>query len=328
MKDSLLIGNGLNRCLEGGVSWGNLLDGLTQEYGVAYNPGISMPLEYERIVNVALSKMKSPSKDFYDETKRYVVDAIGDPLLPEEAIHRKIAALAPGAVFTTNYDFLIEQAFNSAYTASDARHHNSTKYLMNPTATLFGTDFYHIHGDVKKEATICLGYEHYMGLLNRLRTNINTNKGAGKHRIQKAILQKLAEGDALVEWGDRFYADNIGILGLALDENEFDLWWLLTHRASLYYANIEGGRKLIKNEIVYFDVLNDIGERTPQLLAEIKRQQNKWEMLKGAHVTVRLYPLSEYGSYPKAYNGILDDIARNNGVLGLGTKKAATAQLL
>ena len=51
MKHTLLVGNGLNRCLESSISWGSLLKDIADEYGVTYNGEIPMPLEFESIVN-------------------------------------------------------------------------------------------------------------------------------------------------------------------------------------------------------------------------------------------------------------------------------------
>lgn len=46
MKNYLLIGNGLNKCLPSGIPWGNLLENIANQYGVSYNPNIAMPLEF------------------------------------------------------------------------------------------------------------------------------------------------------------------------------------------------------------------------------------------------------------------------------------------
>ena len=45
-------------------------------------------------------------------------------------------------------------------------------------------------------------------------------------------------------------------MGFGLYECEADFWRLLTHRASMYYAN-EGGLNLIRNTITYYDIFDD-----------------------------------------------------------------------
>lgn len=49
-----------------------------------------------------------------------------------------------------------------------------------------------------------------------------------------------------------FFTHDIYIVGLKLDTNEIDLWWLLTYRAYLYYSNDSGLLKIMKNRVKIF----------------------------------------------------------------------------
>lgn len=74
MQNCLVIGNGLNQCLPDGVSWGNLLEMVAEEYHIEYNPDLPMPLEFERIVNEILKNRATPFGDIYDEVKEKIID--------------------------------------------------------------------------------------------------------------------------------------------------------------------------------------------------------------------------------------------------------------
>lgn len=312
MDNCLLIGNGLNRCLEGGIPWGNLLKDIAEERAVNYCPDISMPLEFERIVNNCLKKEKRPTDELYLEIKKAVSRKIVSAKIVEGAPHKQLINLPIQTIITTNYDMLLEQVFDKSYVAEIIS--NGAKYLTKETATIQKVKFYHPHGISTHPNTICLGYEHYIGITQNLRYEINTVKKTDR---KKSIYSILA-GNAVPNntWGEQFYRSNIGIVGLGLYECEVDLWWLLTHRASLYYSNYEGIRDLLKNRIVYYSVVDDIEKydefAEKQRLFGIKVQNDKHQLLEGEHVIVKKYPLSENdNSYESAYLHIFEDIKEN-----------------
>lgn len=312
MDNCLLIGNGLNQCLEGGIPWGNLLKDIAEERAVNYCPDISMPLEFERIVNNCLKKEKKPTDELYLEIKKAVSQKIVSAKIAEGAPHKQLINLPIQAIITTNYDMLLEQVFDKNYVPEIIP--GGTKYLTKETTTIRNVKFYHPHGISTRPNTICLGYEHYIGITQNLRYEINTVKQSDRKKSIYSILAGNAEPNNT--WGERFYRSNIGIVGLGLYECEVDLWWLLTHRASLYYSNYEGIRDLLKNRIVYYSVVDDIKKHNEltekQRLFEIKAQKDKHQLLEGEHVTVKEYPLSENdNSYESAYLHIFEDIKEN-----------------
>ena len=309
MGKSLLIGNGLNRSLSNSIAWSNILKEVADEYHVEYNADIPMPLEFERIVNKILSVHINPSKDLYLEIKKKVADKLKNVQLPQDALHYDLHNLELDAILTTNYDFLLEYVYNQGFEYKG----ENKKYLFSPTSIQQNVKFYHLHGMISDPNSICLGYEHYIGLVQKLRQELNTKKGNIQEQMAKrqVLLNLEPPRDT---WGERFYTSDIYILGLGLAHCETDLWWLLTHRAYLYYSDYCGLRKHIKNKILYFDIVNDIKKTV--LDDEIKRykqeieQKNKHLLLEANHVQVVTCKLSLFdGSYTDAYRSIIQQIS-------------------
>lgn len=318
MEKGLLIGNGINRGI-GGVDWGNLLKNISVEYGVSYNEDIPMPLEFERIANEILSKEPSPAKkSIYLDIKKKIKSQIETVTLSGSAVHDMLPFVGVDCIMTTNYDSLIEQAFDPSYVYAGA---TNIKYAMHPTSAIGTVSFYHPHGITESTQSICLGYEHYMGQVQHLRDDINHKENNENSKMNIMRILRGEKGLAKDTWGERFYNTNIGILGLGLYESEADLWWLLTHRASLYYQDYNNeGRKLISNTIIFYDVIDN---REPNFdgmndaeIAEIKRsiaskkqtQINRHKLLEKSFVEVVLEVLTkESDTYTGAYLKFLDD---------------------
>lgn len=323
MQNCLVIGNGLNQCLPDGVSWGNLLEMVAEEYHIEYNPDLPMPLEFERIVNEILKSRATPFGDIYDEVKGKIIEKIKDYILPSEAVHYRIKDLGIDAIITTNYDSLLEQVFDPTPTSESKPKAN--KYLEIPTSTVNGIKFYHAHGFYLKKGTICLGYEHYAGILQRLRDDFNSDTKEAKRKKIRQILDKTL--DKTGKWGELFYTANIAIIGFGLWESEIDFWWLITHRAYLYYTNYEGIQEDMKNKVVYYDIVDDILRKDNAeeeiRISKYKQQQSKHSLLQGLHVEVKTYLLSECESYEQAYHRIFDDLGGDK----QWTKKEAAAHV-
>lgn len=259
MDKTLLIGNGLNRTLKSSISWEDLLDDIANEYGVEHIDNLPMPLEFERIVNTILRKSSNPSSQIYNDIKKKIANKVQDKKLPANAIQHELCAIPVNAIITTNYDYLLENAYNQDFSYKDAKDksNSSLKYLWDPTSVQQGTKFYHMHGAASSSASICLGYEHYMGIIEKLRGKLNTREGNYKDEMKiKRII--MGEDEPTNCWGELFYTTNIDIIGLGLTTVESDIWWLLTHRASIYYTNYCNMRKYMKNQITYYDVIDDL----------------------------------------------------------------------
>lgn len=309
MERSLLIGNGLNRTLSSSISWSELLCDIAKEHGVEYISDLPMPLEFERIVNTILKESDVPSDQIYSDVKARIAKKVKYTKLPDDAIHRELTTLKADAIITTNYDYLLEYAFNSDFVYKGK---TNTKYLWEAISAQQGVKFYHMHGMADNPDSICLGYEHYMGIVEKLRSKLNAK--VQKRQNEMKIKRILAGEDGPTgEWGERFYTTDVDIIGLGLTTAESDIWWLLTHRASIYYTNYCDMRKYMKNQITYYDVIDDLERNEPE--DERVRQQKLAEkrkihqLLKGAHVRVVTFNLSKCDKkYENAYRQIMQSI--------------------
>lgn len=315
LQTTLLIGNGLNQCLKGGVPWGNLLERIGNKLKVEVNENIPLPLEFERLINVHLEENPSDAKEIYTRVKKMIAEIVAEVSLPQTAIHNKLRELSLDGIITTNYDLLLEHVYSSSFFQSiHSGGAGNPKYLLGSVGTVEGVDFYHAHGCISKPTTLCLGYEHYMGSVEKIRSEMK--KGAnkkGKGHIL-AVLEGSEESNNT--WIERFYTSNLGILGLGLYECEADLWWLLTHRASLYYSDPSGAHSYIRNTISYYDVIDDLPKASVEAeIANIKKKEaeKKHALLKGMNVNVKKFFLSntQSGTYQEAYEKIFNHIKEN-----------------
>lgn len=158
-----------------------------------------------------------------------------------------------------------------------------------------------------------------MGIVMNLREEINTKKENKPENMK--IKQVLFEETGNDTWGEKFYTANIGIIGLELSECENDLWWLITHRAFLYYSNYEELRKQLINKIVYFDIIDErhTCNRKKAIMEERKKQKEaRYRLLENEHVVVRTYVVgcNGFGSYSEAYKKMIYHI-ENEGLENL-----------
>ena len=314
MENCLLIGNGLNQCLKDGVPWGNLLQDIARDFHLTSNPNIPLPLEFERLVNQYLQNQPGIGEEVYLETKEKVARKLMDVSLPENAIHNDIKQMKISTVITTNYDLLLENVFDRKFIPEIPKGiaRKPAKYLYKSIGSVNGISFYHPHGCGMEAGTICLGYEHYMGIVEKARSQLNAKSKATQEKHIKSIL--FGEEDFQNTWMEKFYTSNIAILGLGLYQCEVDLWWILTHRASLYYTNYHNIRKKLNNTITYYDVIEDIpakDEGEQGRLQMLLEQSNKHQLLEGLHVRVCTYKLSEFGTYFESYKKIINDITED-----------------
>ena len=303
LKSTLLIGNGLNRCLENSISWSDLLKDVSTDYDVEYNGAIPMPLEFESIVNQILKKSKNPSNKLYEEIKEKIAQKVIHTKLPENSIHYRIKDISINSVLTTNYDNLLEYVFDYEYKFKGG---NRKKYLFSPVSIQKGISFYHIHGHAENPKSICLGYEHYMGIVEHLRKEINTKENGSEEKMK--IYMALKESKLLDDnWYEKFYTDNIYIVGLGLSESEVDLWWLLTHRAYLFYSDFHGIKENLVNKIIYYDIVDESKKD------ECVQKDKIHYMLSKLNVNVKKYILNkDCKNYLDGYNKIFDEIYEEN----------------
>lgn len=278
METTLLIGNGLNLTLIDDT-WKNVVKKIAEDRNIRSIASTSLPLEFERVMNIHLKNNPDlqNKSGAYSTAKSRMANDLRTKRLPSDSIHYLLRDIPVDNIVTTNYDYLLEQVFDSDFVPEES----TNMYLDEARSEINGVKFYHAHGEANNTKSICLGYEHYAKLLSRIRSNIDIKEG--KNRVILRDLKFKVQRDS---WYYKFFSDNIYIVGLGLGESEIDLWSLLTKRASLYYRDCEGAQSIIRNRIIYFDVINDIDGNE-------EYQTSKHELLKGARVEVRAKRLSD-----------------------------------
>ena len=301
-RQSVMLGNGINRCVLSNISWGDLLSDIAQVHEIDLNPNISFPMQFENIINQILAKENNPSDSVYAEIKKHIVDRLRGATLSDNTPHRLLAQEA-AAIITTNYDYLIEgsldDCFSSAKIPFTSKDKNN-KYNINNYITVANKKIYHIHGDLRQAKSICLGYEHYAGTLQHLRDTIATKKDISKEKKPTIILALEKEDYKLNSWAKIFFTDDIHIVGLGLSQSEIDIWWLITYRAFLYYSNRFGARRLISNTIIYHDVATE-------------RDTNMEYALNNCHVQYQFHKIAkkENSDYYATYVKIAEELRKN-----------------
>ncbi len=268
MNTTILLGNGINRCILSDISWGNLLEVIAREYDVNLNRDVSFPMQFENIVNQILKKRKTPGDSIYVEVKEKISEPLKNAQLPLSAPHRAFTSAAD-CILTTNYDFLLEQSLDADIASLPFYPRQSqNKYNLKNPFRAGGKEVFHIHGDILRTQSICLGYEHYAGTLQHLREAIARKKKTGKEEkpsiiriLEKSPSSGASDSSVTTAWAEKFFTDNVHIVGLGLSESEIDLWWLITYRAYLYYSDRFGAKSLIRNTIVYHDIALEPNEK-------------------------------------------------------------------
>lgn len=149
---------------------------------------------------------------------------------------------------------------------------NAKKYAKAFNPEKFTHTIWHIHGEAEKPLSICLGYEQYAGYVQQIREYVTKGTpesgGSIKQRLA-ALAKKPSEDDAFeaISWVDHFFFSNMTILGLEMDTQEIDLWWILSYRARLIK---QGGAAAPKNKIRYYywegETLNSRQQAARELL--------------------------------------------------------------
>ncbi|ELR64463.1 hypothetical protein C942_02487 [Photobacterium marinum] len=247
MKDfAVLVGNDINN-VNPGNSWGDLLAELTSYLSISvdFDQDKPFPLAYEEIY------FKTVRNGGYSEReiKKFVADHINK--IKSSFIHEAIVSLNTNHILTTNYDLSLESTVTSnANKLTNSGFITESKYNIFRNHKVENKTFWHIHGSANAHLSITLGYEHYSGYLQHMRSYVvsgtkDTYKKKSFLPLTKRFKDEVIENHS---WIDLFFTKNIHILGLSLDFNETDLWWLLTFREKSKYSKSLD----ITNEIYYY----------------------------------------------------------------------------
>lgn len=264
LNDVLLIGNGLNRCYYNDMAWGGLLEEIAKEHSITMNPNNTLPMEFECIVNQILKRTTSPSDTIYTDIKSSIVKRINSIKKTDNPLHKRFMNIPVHAVITTNYDYLLERAYDDTDSwekaCSKERQKGSSEKIhsINRYTTIKDRKFYHMHGELAEPESLCLGSVHYMRYVQEIEKSFNKGDTSISEKTDKKHIQTIMGSDIERNtWFDLFFNKNIHIVGLGLSLSEIDLWWVITYRSFLYFTDKFDARRNLKNRIYYYDIINN-----------------------------------------------------------------------
>lgn len=247
--NALFVGNGINR--KEGISedWNQLLNSIDSKSTEDISKTFGMTLRYEYIDVTSTetgTKLKKSIAQSINKSSQKIRNI-------ENSVHRSLMELPLDCILTTNYDYALEYAaepkFKSKYTTKEQ------VYSFCRYQEAGGKRVYHIHGECAYPKSICLGFEHYAGILEKMRGTLVKSTHSDerkKHRFQLYdVLTGITEQPD--EWYYKMFVDDISFLGFGFGAAEEDIWWLLCYRKRLIkeYGN------LIHNHLRLLDVTPD-----------------------------------------------------------------------
>lgn len=298
-EKTLFIGNGLNRTLESGLSWAQLMDEIGSD--ISEDAEVPFPLVFEEIAAKNGASIGRRKSDVYKELKNELACAIDSMHLEPNDVHLGFRDLPFSHFVTTNYDDTFEKMFPDKKDSEVKV--GSSRNVLKPTSEHGTKDFYHAHGITKWKNTLCLGHEHYASLIAKIRGELYPpRKDERADTSDNDYLVKLIRGEVSSGiWPEYLFTNDVAIVGLELDYCEVDLWWLLSLRAACFAAchNLNE----YDNIIVYFEpVVKDGGSINEHDSKRAKqRKSGKEAILKGLSVEVRKVRAE---SYEDAYGKI------------------------
>lgn len=278
----LLLGNGLLRLGNKGISWEKLLkgiktcedDSIAQKLPFAMRPEALCGVEVEKIQNNISKEIEN-------------VDSI-HPLLKE------LLQQPFDAILTTNYTYEIEEellgtAFSmskrkKAFTdLNDKPQARLNTFICNTIKTPDGrkVPVFHIHGEKYRKSSLVLSYYSYAKSLSLL-TQYNKQLGNSFSECEKEEKDYKCKS-----WLDYFLLGNVWSVGFGLDVSEFDIWWAIERKAREKFSH--GFFK------AYFPNEEDTKDNPQKVLLEAMKGEYKFFKLKDK-------------DYASVYREIIDDI--------------------
>lgn len=300
-EKTLFIGNGLNRTLESGLSWAQLMDEIGSD--ISEDAEAPFPLVFEEIAAKNGASIGRRNSDAYKELKNELACAIDNMHLEPSDAHFCFRDLPFSHFVTTNYDDTFEKMFPDKEDSKVKV--GSSRNVLKSTSKSGTKDFYHAHGITKWKNTLCLGHEHYASLIAKIRGELYpSRKDEESDASDNNYVARLIKGEVSSGiWPEYLFTNDVAIVGLELDYCEVDLWWLLSLRAACFAAckNLSD----YDNRIIYFEpVVSDDhsngghGDKRAE-----QRRRGKEAILRALSVDVRKIR-SE--SYKDAYKKIAE----------------------
>lgn len=246
MGNCLLIGNGLNLCCKG-MSWKVLLENIANRYFMSSDMVNSNVLAFEQLKCAVMSRNINVSSENFAFEILEKLDTLDYQSVI--SIYKPFLDLPIKNILTTNFDYSIEKTLKKDYEYS-----KYTKNVVMPQETkcsrirhtvIDGKNIFHIHGELGKKSTICMGNIHYATNLTSIMNSIlDYDKKTDDYIIKESV---FSDDNEFLSWAQLFFTDDVYVVGLGLYECDIDLWWLISYRKQLK----QEGKK-IDNKIVYY----------------------------------------------------------------------------
>lgn len=308
---SILFGNGFNRLTKGNPSWDDLLEEIAKG---KIEKNIPNTLRYEAVILKQPYRME-PNRVFTPDgyalndangkaiyasgevvesrLKKDIAQRVG--LFDTNNAYNQMARLPVQHYLTTNYDNTLLKAIGDK--SLDVRYRPEKIYSIRRRYSLKGfygdQSYWPIHGNVDSPASIMLGFDHYCGALSKIESYVKGGYEMPNVGHLPSITYRLKNSiEEPYSWIDLFFISDIHIIGLSLEYEEMDLWWVLNKRRRI--KRKEDG--LVTNRIIYYPV---------DLVTNDKRQ-----LLNG--FDVEICDLDNYSSvYMNRYKRQLENIENN-----------------
>ncbi len=291
---TLILGNGLNRTLETGFSWADLMKRLgSTEPGGANVP---FPIEFEQIAARNGCTVGRRREDPYKQLRTNIANLISEMGTLPGGIHLRYSKLSFDHVVTTNYDQIFESAFTDV--KSCISNPGSPRNVLGPIFRSGGVDFYHAHGIDKWKGTLCLGHEHYASLIGKIRTEFYPG---GEDEQKNDHLMDLITGKTPGKgiWPEYLITNDVAIVGFEMGYSESDFWWLLALRSALFARY--NGLDDYENHVVYYKPV--IGKQSLDV-----RDERRLGAMEALGVEIKRVPAS---GYDEAYRQIAELIEKS-----------------
>lgn len=262
MENTIFFGNGINLLDPKNITWSKLLTHIKESN--LFNDGdLPNTMIYERII------LDRPSRDLGVLKEEYAVkekiSILMNSIQPNK-FYSELYSMNAENYITTNYDYAfidsiknLDETILPVYEYSTEDVYSLRRLKRIPNRREKKKNFWQIHGEIRRPATIMLGLDHYCGEIGKID---QYTKGSYKYIVEKEEIREPSIMDKFKNnnfndssWIELFFMSNVHILGFSLKYEEIDIWWILNKRARLKKGN---GRNYIKNEIFFYcDKIDD-----------------------------------------------------------------------
>jgi hypothetical protein len=286
METILFIGNGINR-LQGNTdySWQQVLKELALKVRDESVIELIEEKPFTLIYEALRTKLFEQKRGYDNELKNYVATTLRR--MTPSTYHNKFLNIGVRHNLTPNYDYSFEKSVGSEVSHSNTS--KETRYSAFRRTSVGSTYIWHIHGEIELPESIMLGYEHYGGYLQKIRSHIIPSKRLSP--ISKEETKQKISKKQHVSWVDLFLKNDVHILGFSMDYSEIDIWWLLSFK-----AQYEAKYKKPPSRTFYHSWSKQKANN---------KEKAKLQLLESLNVHV--YQKYEIGSYQECYDSFIDN---------------------